>query len=367
MNLTDESVVHYLLDKQVLTEQQVVDGDIMVVPYHTRNNIFKIFTGTKDMDYFLKQSEAAHEQVYRLSKNEAYVYDMINNSKEYAPVCNHVPAMIHCDSERSILVFEYLSGTTNLHEYYLATKHFEPELAAQQGTILSSYHMAVPADTDTSHFSKQVPWVLKLVEWDPYGTFPTEPLKAQLVKYVIEYANLKQLIADLRNEWNISCLMHGDIKWANFVINPADEAKKIYLIDWETSDIGDPAWDVGGLLQSYFSVWIFSSSAPAALNPDGTTKPEYLFETDKMQASIVSFWQEYSGNLGLSYEQRKALLIKSAKCAAARLIQTSIEALYGSVTTVEPYHYRCVQAAHNILSNPEFAVMQLFGPKIFDK
>ncbi len=367
MNLSDESVIFYLLDKKVLSEQQVVNGDTMVVPYHTRNNIFKILNGGKGKDLFLKQSEALHEAMYKLSKNEAFVYDMIYGSDEYATLCDHVPQMIHCDSERSILVFEYLSGTINLHEYYFMTKAMETDLAAQQGTILASYHITPPAGTDTSHFTKQVPWILKAVEWDPFGTFPNEPLKAQLLKYVIEYRNLKQLIGGLRDEWEISCLMHGDIKWANFVLNPADQERRMYLIDWETSDIGDAAWDVGGLMQSYFSVWIFSSTATVATAPDGTQLPDYKFDTDKMQASIVSFWKEYAAKRSFNDEEKKKFLVKSAKCAAGRLLQTSIEAVYGSVTSIEPYHYRCVQAAYNILSNPEYAVSQLFGANIFDK
>lgn len=44
-----------------------------------------------------------------------------------------------------------------------------------------------------------------------------------------------------------TCLVHGDVKWDNTVLDPGPPAR-VLLFDWELSGSGDPAWDVGSAL-----------------------------------------------------------------------------------------------------------------------
>jgi len=362
MNLTDESVFFYLLDKKVLSEKQLVNGNTMVIPSHTRNTIFRVLNTVGDKKFIVKQTSVTEEQYYRLSKNESYVYNMIYNLKEYAPLRPYMPEMVHYDAQRNIIIIEFLSDTTSVHEYYYSKKEFEPEIARAEALMLSMFHFTVPPNIDTTHFSKQLPWVLRIIDWKPADAFPGEPLKTQFISHIIENAELKRLLVQLRSEWEVKSLMHGDVKWTNFIINTKEPLTKQYIIDWETCDIGDPAWDVGGLLQSYFSIWIFSQQQQAN-NPSA---PANTYDTIKMQNSIIAFWSDYVRNLNFTDMEAWQFLVKATRYSAARLIQTSIEALH-KVTEISPNHYWCIQAAQNILTDPFKAINLLFGSKNYNQ
>ena len=361
MSLTDESVIFYLLDKNVISEKQLVDGNTMIVPSHTRNTIFKVENSVGDKKFIVKQTSANEEMYYRLARNESYVNSMISNVPEYAALRPYTPELIHYDATRNIIIFEYLPNTSSVHEHYYTKKEFEPEIARIQARILGTFHFKVPPHVNVSHFSKQFPWVLKIMDWNAKDAFPGEVLKAQFIQYILDNTDLRRLMIELRSEWEVSSLMHGDIKWTNFIINAKQTVPVLHLIDWETCDIGDPAWDIGGLFQSYFSIWIFSQQQNAGNN----NAPNNIYDPIKMQTSIISFWTDYVRYRGFTNTEAYYFLIKSTKYSAARLLQTSIEALH-KVTEISANHYWCVQAAHNILSDPGKAINLLFGNKNFN-
>ena len=47
----------------------------------------------------------------------------------------------------------------------------------------------------------------------------------------------------------------------------ADGESGVVIIDWELADIGDPFWDAGGLVQSYYNQWLYS------IQPGGPEQP----------------------------------------------------------------------------------------------
>ena len=50
--------------------------------------------------------------------------------------------------------------------------------------------------------------------------------------------------------YKVSTLIHGDIKNVNFILKDETDPKSLKLIDWEIADVGDPLWDVAGMIQS---------------------------------------------------------------------------------------------------------------------
>ena len=92
--------------------------------------------------------------------------------------------------------------------------------------------------------------------------------------------------------------MHGDVKWDNCVVYPARPATaaslRLKIVDWELSDIGDPRWDVGALLQAYIAFWVFSMRISTDCRwrslPNTAQYP-----IENMQPSIRAFWQAYVG------------------------------------------------------------------------
>jgi hypothetical protein len=60
-----------------------------------------------------------------------------------------------------------------------------------------------------------------------------------------------------------ACLVHGDVKWDNAILDPGPPAA-VRLLDWELSGLGDPAWDVGAGLADTLSFGIRLRGTAAA-------------------------------------------------------------------------------------------------------
>ena len=71
-------------------------------------------------------------------------------------------------------------------------------------------------------------------------------------------------VKQIGNKWQVKSLIHGDIRFANFILTGSTKTK-IKLIDWEISDFGDPLWDVAGVFQSFLYYWVVKADAKAVV------------------------------------------------------------------------------------------------------
>lgn len=56
-----------------------------------------------------------------------------------------------------------------------------------------------------------------------------------------------------------ACLVHNDFKYDNLVLDPADPARIVAVLDWEMATVGDPLLDVGTSL----GYWVEAGDRPA--------------------------------------------------------------------------------------------------------
>jgi aminoglycoside phosphotransferase (APT) family kinase protein len=157
-------------------------------------------------------------------------------------------------------------------------------------------------------------------------------------------------------------LIHGDIKWENVIIQPRDpenSEQNLRLIDWETADLGDAAWDVGGALQSYLSFWVFSMPVTSEAKAPELVEHAKL-PLEAMQPSIRRFWKMYVDSMQLTGAAAAEWLERSIKFAAARMIQTAYEYMYYS-PQLTPSAVYLLQVSLNILTNPTRAISDLLN------
>jgi len=357
MYLTEDQVIPHLLDKQVLSPSEVVNETIIVVPMHTRNIMFRVTAGSA-RSLLVKQASSFEERVLRLSRHEYNAYRLIFSDERYNRLRKFVSGVFHYDLERYIGVFGYMDGTINLHDHYLAAKEFDTSIAVQQAEIFAAYHTSIPAaDQQQVSLPRELPWIFRITEWKGAEAFPAEGLKAKLVDILGEWEDVKQSLEHARREWKPSCLIHGDIKWTNYLVRKEGDVLRVFLIDWEAADIGDAAWDVAGFLQAYFAIWIFTCNnvATEATRSFGSAED---FDAEKMKSSITAFWNAYVKKRGLNKATARKLLIRSMVFTGVRLVQTCIEALHGA-DSITPNHMRCIQAASTLMKDPETALNQL--------
>lgn len=139
-----------------------------------------------------------------------------------------LPQAVLVDERRQVLVL-FAAGQSPLAP--------TPSLAWSLGKLTAGWHKAtagLPLPVTASA------GILRLPTTDPddWG------LRAHAARRLGERIAADPLLSGLLEAgaaaWRPECLVHGDLKWDNCLV----EANRVRVIDWELSGLGDPAWDV---------------------------------------------------------------------------------------------------------------------------
>jgi thiamine kinase-like enzyme len=297
-------------------------------------------------------------------QREINAYALFKNNDEYEALANLVPDLLDYDDENNIIITRLLPEAKNLSEYYMLTKNFDINLAKEQAHILSACHIMPDTKTDTSGFPKILPWVFRLNQFKAGDFFVGNEASTNIIQLIKDNNVLQNSLIDLAASWQYTHLIHGDIKWINFLATTNNENKLTQkLIDWELADMGDPLWDVAGLLQSYISIWLlgFDNNNPYSNELPDNMKP---FDMRKLQPSAQALLKEYMTLQQYPEEYHSYFYDRVMRLTAARIIQTSVEGTtYHS--KIEANYMRCIQLAFNIMKDPMAALDELFNIKLF--
>lgn len=362
MQLTSENIYRFLHKRQLIDSDAVVKGNFTVIPANTRNTILKIMV-QKHNSVFVKQMATDPVSVSQFQR-EINAYALFKNNDEFSALANIVPDLLDYDDENNIIITRLLPDAKNLYEHYMLSKKFDTNLAREQAQILSACHIVPDTKTDISGFPKILPWVLRLNQFKAEDFFVGNKSSTGIIQLIKDNKVLLNALIDLTASWQYTHLIHGDIKWINFLATTNNDNKLTQkLIDWELADIGDPLWDVAGLLQSYISVWVLGFDNN---NPYTNELPDYMkpFDMRILQPSAQAFLEEYMKLQQYPDEYHNYFYDKVMRLTAARIIQTSVEGTtYNS--RIDANYMRCIQLAFNIMKDPMAALDELFNIKLF--
>lgn len=364
MRLTIKNISAFLLEKGLLEPRSFVDGNFMVTQAQNRNAIFKIhIQGGKSL--FVKQLVNFDPQnTYFLQKDATCLW-LIKNEAVFKKLSPLVPEYYGYDPEKQVLIVEYLPEARNLEEVYQAQKGLSPELYEQVAAILATYHFKLEDQTLTNRsvqfFTKQLPWTFQLATSsgataqqlrNVYGEHP-------VVQYLQRSPEFLSLMKSCISHYQFSTLIHGDIKWVNFILKNEHRANSLKIIDWELADIGDPLWDVAGVVQSIFTSKVLLNASPAPYPGAG-----HLTEAQMKQSfeEIRSFWEFYCTHRKLDAGAQKAALKKVLQFSGMRLVQTAFE---HNVHTSQlmPNAIQLLQISYALLQNPDALLTQISQTK----
>jgi aminoglycoside phosphotransferase (APT) family kinase protein len=155
------------------------------------------------------------------------------------------------------------------------------------------------------------PWLLGALEphWGGYGWLP--PPAAVILSRLASLPLFRNEFRRAQAEWKVVCLVHGDIRWSNLLLAESDGNLAVKLVDWELACVGDPAWDLGGLLAETVTAEALSRPVPASAETLSTL----------CRAPLRGYFD------GLQPDTRTwtALLERSVRLAGVRLVQTTVE------------------------------------------
>ncbi|WP_229655162.1 phosphotransferase family protein [Burkholderia pseudomallei] len=154
------------------------------------------------------------------------------------------------------------------------------------------------------------------------------------------------------SRWNADGIIHGDSKIDNIIFYLDEAAReKIIIVDWETAQLGEFAWDLAGFVQDGVVQRIKAAEFKGETSSNFDGLPALLTE-------LLVGYQDFSCDA-----HSNEFVLRVTELSGVRLLQSAYEfsqhspkLLRGAVTML--------QVAHNILRDPQVAASKLFDKRI---
>jgi aminoglycoside phosphotransferase (APT) family kinase protein len=357
--LRQSEVVAYLLQRDLIGARDVCDADVLVADASRRNYNVRV-ERRGGASYLVKQ--CAEPNAVETLANEAKIYSLIHTDPRYRSLAKWLPRCYGYDATKNLLVLELLTGDAQDLEHYHAHGYFSKTIARAVGRALALLHQSSRDVQLTAPPASDLPWVFSLHRPSLAQWRDLSAASSQVVGILQRHLEFGDLIDRCAGSWQPEALIHGDIKWANFVVfSPAGSGRKtrLRIVDWEYAGFGDPGWDVGGVFSAFMGHWVLSMPIGSTGDPSRWARLS-RFPLEVMQPAIRAFWEAYARHRGLDSRERENTLWRSTMFAAVRLVQTAIERTQGT-TAVSKNIVFLLQLAMNALIGPLETIVHVLG------
>lgn len=369
--LSIENALPYLIERGLLTPQTVLEGELLIANAARRNRNLRV-TRKDGVSYLIKQpDDPTYGGAYTL-RCEAGFYSFCQEEPKVAELKSLMPRMMYFDPERSLLALELFEGAKPLWSLYAKkdAMSFPAHIASALGRALGLLHktLRLPGAAEDARLNwlrRDAPWVMQVHKPGPELLASISPANYQTLRILQTQENLSAHLDKLRRLWHTRSVIHSDIKSDNvLVLQPAPEdaadpkAVEIRLVDWETVQLGDPAWDVAGALQDFILFWV-SSMTPGAYTPEQlVTTARYPLIV--LQSAMRMLWRGYRTTAELKPGDAEDLLRRAVQYSAARLIQSAYE-MAMNAQTLPVTSVLMLQVSANILADPRAGQTEFYG------
>ena len=297
-----------------------------------------------DWAFFVKQS--ADSSV--LLRRESAVYRRAST----LPFGSHLPRLRHAD--RRLLILDIVPGATSLAERASTRGGVQPATAARLGGAVAAIHR-----TESRRFPRVGrPWALDLAAPPAEILREASAANREILRIIHGSRRFCSELYALRAAWRATAFVHGDLRAENVLLGSGDG---VWIVDWELSGIGDPAWDVGSVFASFLMSWIVSLPFVPGVAIEELARTART-PLSRIRPAIGGFWSAYADARGLTRRRRETLLLRSVRFAAARLVQHAWE-LSNDAHHASGEIVCALQASLNILRSPGNAAATLAGSR----
>jgi Ser/Thr protein kinase RdoA (MazF antagonist) len=332
--LSERTVLPYLVKQRFASVDDVVSGRFLVRSLSRRNRDF--WVQAADHHYFVKQAGRWTAAARSTIDAEAAWYRHIQLDSKLASVKAIAPTCLAYDPASSALILEYFPRHVSLYESKL---RFDSNTANCVGRIVADIHTKTVSPESKEAFADAPPWVFALHHTTEESLENPSGGRRELLRSVRRHRQFGKLLDKIRQTWRYECLIHGDCKLENWLV---DDTSAIRLIDWECIVWGDPLWDVATTLQSY---WNFHVRWPR------------LHAPEKMRPALRAFLEGYRERQPFTTAES---LNRVIAFAGVRMLQSAFESVEWA-DALTPRAVRLLQAALNIMTRPEWAARYFLG------
>jgi aminoglycoside phosphotransferase (APT) family kinase protein len=352
--LSEQDVIPYLRERELLDDAAIVDGDVSVVNASRRNRNYKV--ACRDGPSYLVKLGVGAERRATVAREAAFYADARSGS-----FAQYIPRFHAYDDERCVLVLELVRDAQSLGDYDLSRRRSSSLQARRLGEALAALH-GIEGDAREPRDQGYTPWALD-VHRPSLGLFSVASSAAvELTRIVQGFPELGERLDEVRDGWSVDGLVHGDLRLDNCLTAAAEGATRktrVVIVDWESVGWGDSRWDVGSVLSGYLAHWLYSIPMTGEAAPDRFVELA-AFPLERIQPAVRAFWHAYCTRRPLGVAAAGRFLRGSIELAGARLVQTAYEQLQASAR-LTGIALVTTQVALNVLSRPEEASVHLFG------
>jgi hypothetical protein len=363
METVTRNIVRYLTQQGLIDRKSVVDGGLTVAMSRSRNRFVRV-KQRSGPGYFIKQALASEPMTAETVRREAEIYRGAFGDDRLASLRGLLPNFHHFDESQNILVIDLVDDAESVAECHGRLQRCPADLGRRLGAAIAAYHQIrfEPGKPQAALFPQKPPWIFDLHTQPDVSHLRRSPAASGLTDLLLGTPGLAARLAAARAEWAHDTLIHTDMKWQNCLLAPRKAPlaeQRLLIVDWELADIGDAAWDVGGILQAYLVFWI--GSIPA----DRRGTPEELAASaaspiETVQPAIAALWDAYIGASAVHGAAPEAFLLRCVRMMAARMLVTAYE-MSINVTEGDPRLLLLLQTAFNVFEHPAEAGEHLLG------
>jgi len=283
--LRPENVAAYLWSIGLLSKEELAASDIRVEDLSSKNRNYVVTT--YENSYFVKQQTSGESFTTLFPSREVEFYDVC---RRIAPnLLRYLSTQVQFDKEARIVITEFLNARTL---DYLLDNASDTNVHASLGRTVAEFQITFEGllsnpEINALWSGESYPWILRIDELTPSVFATATQSKLRVLSLIQREPIVMETIRTMRASWQRDCIMHGDLKLDHvlWVSDQNQDKSRIVLTDWEKVEVGDSAWDIGWIFESYISHWLRRAATTGAM-PNVTS-------LEATKRDIEVFWSTY--------------------------------------------------------------------------
>lgn len=362
MFLLASDVAPFLLSRDLLTQRDVAGDRLRVREVRRRNRSFRV-SGIDGPGLFIKQVAASAPDLAGSIGREAALHRLAETVPALAALRGATVRLRRFEEGRQALIFDLFAEAETLDARYRRTGRMDVDILSLLGAGLAGIH--AEAEPSAAMIGAQIaaqrlpPWILTIGRRDVplFGAGG-----AQLVAMIRATPSMVQGLEGALSRWQPRTLIQGDMKWDNILVRQgAAGAPDLRIVDWELADIGDPLWDVAGVLSGFYASWLVEDGRMPWMadpnTPPRAPEPVPMEPLTAMFPAMAGFWQAATGG---RWQADDGGLRAIAPYLGARLLQSAMESTFTS-PTVPPLAAELTNLAGLAFSDADRFMVEFMG------
>lgn len=330
-----QNLFKYLIDTAVCKSKELDNIKVDFNLSHNHNWCIE-FLDTRNKILIKQISCLEVLELQNRIEHEWCIYDFLESTNFLPHTSSLIPKIIHFDNKKSILIYKLPNNYISFIQYQKKCQITSKRITKLIGETLAKLHFETSKNQERSILINKLS--LNISHYTtPFFEYVTNYLKPESLKKVPYYSwrflgilhsskPVIKTITELVLKPRYYCLTHNNIKFENIFILEEQQEKKSFaqnplkFINWETLSWGDPAYDLGKMISTYFVFWVDSMIIDSTIDMTQSIKLA-LISFKVINSSITTLIRTYVEHNYQILEDYPDFLIRVIKFAGLGLIE----------------------------------------------